>query len=483
MKSRLALILFLLIALAGLEARAAKFNAAATKDLLAAAAEGDEDGILAAIAAGADPNARDAEKNTPLILAAPHSLFGKERKIVEALVAAKAKVDAVNNDGVTALMNAAVAGRDGMVRLLLQNGAKPNATDKEGWTALMYATAGRHWNVVKELIGAEADLEAKDKEGWTALMLALSSGAGSVSEQLLKAGAKMPAQAPNGLSPILLAASGRDLAAVRQVLEAGPVALDARDSEQWTALEVAGYNGDAQIVMELLRAGADPSLKDKDGKTALDRALEQKHDEVAALLGGPWNKPAPKGGTAISIPCAALGGKVDTNFAIDGPALVVTTMFPKPLTWYIGGGNTNRSDSAKKHTYEGSFTPSYYLDVDSNAKTGVKNAMLKEENGSEYAIDYSMYGTSVTLEYLDSKGNPRSKQVYANVLSVDVEKEGQSVDTSELGDQTPQALNESGLLVTRVPLSILNLKPGSQVRLTAKIGSCGEALVTKLKLK
>jgi len=451
-----------------------------TAQLLTAAAGGDEDGILAAVAAGADPNARDADKNTPLILAAPQSLFGKERKIVEALVKAKAQVNAANKEGLTALMAAASAGRDGMVRLLLQNDAKIDARDNDGWTALMYASVSGQSSAAKELIDAKADLNATEKDGWTPLMIALYRGRGGVSERLIKAGAKMPAKGPNELTAILLATYGRDLACVRQVLEAGQP-IDGRDKDGWTALEVAAYDGDGQIVMELLRAGADATSKDKEGRTAVDRAKENDNPEIVALLGGPWDKPKPKGGTTISIPCTPLGGKVDANFAVDGSALVVMTTFPKPLTYYLGGGNTNRAESARKFVYEGSFAPTYYLDTDSNAKTGVKEGMFKEAVGSEYAIDYSQYGTSVTLEYKDSGGKVRSKNVYANVLSVDVEKEGQSVDTSELGDATPRATNATGVVVTRIPLSLLKLSAGKTIRVTSKIGSC-EAVVSKVKL-
>jgi len=81
----------------------------ATEKLMKADEAGDEDDILAALAAGADANARDEDKNTPLILTAPQSLFGKDRKIVEAFVKAKAKVDAANKDGVTAMMSAAAS--------------------------------------------------------------------------------------------------------------------------------------------------------------------------------------------------------------------------------------------------------------------------------------------------------------------------------------------------------------------------------------
>ena len=54
-------------------------NAEATAKLLEAAAAGDEDRILSAIAAGADVNARDDGQATPLILTAPNSLFMKDR--------------------------------------------------------------------------------------------------------------------------------------------------------------------------------------------------------------------------------------------------------------------------------------------------------------------------------------------------------------------------------------------------------------------
>src|SRR4051794_128730 len=126
----------------------------ATQQLLEAAASGDEENILTALAAGGDPNARDEDKATPLILCLTQSLFGKERKIVEAFVKAKAKIDAVDKEGASALIAAAASGRDGMVRLLIENNAKVDLKDNDGWTALMYAASGGHSSVVKELIEA-----------------------------------------------------------------------------------------------------------------------------------------------------------------------------------------------------------------------------------------------------------------------------------------------------------------------------------------
>ena len=479
--TRRVLALTLCFVILGATAAYAQTQAEWTARLLAAAAEGDEDEILAAVAAGADVNARDAEKSTPLMLLSPHMLFGKERRIVEAMVKANVKIDAVNVDGTTALMWAASSGREGMVRLLLENGAKVDASDNDGWTALTYAASAGHWNAVKELIEAKANVNHKTKKGWTPLGMALFNGRGSAAENLIKAGATLPEKGGNGLSTVLLAAYGRDLASVRHVLAAERPLNDVND-EGMTALAVASFYGDGQIVMELLRSGADMSIKDTKGQTALDHAKANEHAEVVAILGGPWDKPKAKGGTNITIPCAALGGKVEANLAVDGQTLVVTTAYPKPLTWYIGGGNTNRASSAKNLVYEGSFTPSYYFDVDSNAKTGVKESFLKHDLGSEYAIDYGQYGTSVNLEYADSNGNARTKSVYANVLDVDVEKEGEMIDTSELGDDAPRPINDRGVLVSRVPLSLMKLTPGKTVRVTSHIGSCGDPVVSKVKL-
>ncbi len=481
MKRFFAFILLIFVALGGASATTKK-NSKETARLIEAVTSGDEDTILSALANGADANAMDADKTPAIVLVAPQSLFGKERKIIEAFVKAKVKIDAVDKEGATALMYAASAGRDGIVRLLLQNEAKVDLRDNDGWTALMYAANSGSNSGIKELLEAGADIAAKNTKGWTPLTIALHRGRGSAAQELMKAGAKLPEKAPNDMTPILLATYGRDLAGVRLVLENGAT-LDGVDSDGWPSLSVAAYNGDGQIVMELLRAGADTSLKDKEGKTALDRAKENERTEIVAILGGPWTPAKPAGGQNISIPCSALGGKVNANFRVDGSTLIITTQYPKPLTWYLGGGNTNRAKSATKLTYEGSFVPTYYFDTDMDAKTGSKDQLIKEAVGSEYDIDYMQYGTSVTLHYQDSEGKDRTKSVYANEIDANVEKEGEMVDLSDIPtDDRPRADNENGVLITKVPLSIMQLTPGKTVRVTPRIGSCGAGVASKVKL-
>jgi ankyrin repeat protein len=56
------------------------------------------------------------------------------------------------------------------------------------------------------------------------------------------------------------------------------------EKEGWTALTIASWNGDKEMVKLLIENGADMSMKNKYGKTALMLALEGEHKEVVELL-------------------------------------------------------------------------------------------------------------------------------------------------------------------------------------------------------
>lgn len=475
---RLAVPVFILSILAGSACPAAaqksrKPNPEATAALMAAAVESEGEEMLQALEQGADPLVKDDDGNNVLMLAVMDDLWSQREKLIDALLKAKVPIEAKNKAGQTALMLAAREGEYENVDLLIARGASINARDDDGWTPLMLAAYNGQTNAVGSLLNAKADFNVKSKDGlWDALILALSEGRGGVAEKLVEAGAKISAAPINGLTPLVHATYGGDLKSVRLVLAAKPD-LTARDSDGWSALEIAAYNGYPQIAMELLRAGIDPALKDKEGKTALDRAIQNENTEIAALLGGTWDKPKP-GGTKIAVPCPALGGDVEASLEVREEDLVVTTSYPKPLTYYLGGGMTNRADSAVKYTYDGSAAPAYHFDVDGNRKTGRKADLLeKGVEGSEYSLEYTEYGTSVTLQYRGPDDETLSKLVFANVLSADLTKMGESLDPEALGDYIPDAGNNNGVLETAVPLSVLGLQKGKKVRVVVEVGSCG----------
>jgi ankyrin repeat protein len=51
-----------------------------------------------------------------------------------------------------------------------------------------------------------------------------------------------------------------------------------------TPLMQAAYKGNVKFVKLFLKYGADPNLKDKQGKTALDMAKKKNHQQVIDLL-------------------------------------------------------------------------------------------------------------------------------------------------------------------------------------------------------
>ena len=85
-----------------------------------AAAAGDADGVLAALNAGADVNARGAYGDAALNLAAENGHEG----VVATLLDAGADVENLGGADKTPIMNAAFAGHVSIVRILLARGAR-----------------------------------------------------------------------------------------------------------------------------------------------------------------------------------------------------------------------------------------------------------------------------------------------------------------------------------------------------------------------
>ncbi len=93
---------------------------------------------------------------------------------VQALADAGVDVDAVNNEGWTALMAAASNNRPEAVKALLAAGADPGIKAKAGWSALVGASGKGDIESVKALIEAGADLDMGDGNKGTPLMHAAS---------------------------------------------------------------------------------------------------------------------------------------------------------------------------------------------------------------------------------------------------------------------------------------------------------------------
>lgn len=264
--------------------------------LLDAAHAGDPAAAARALAAGARPDARDADGNTALHWAA----INGDAKLVRRLLAAGAVVDALNGSKATPLVYA-TANVDA-VRALLDAGAKVNHATAAGTTPLI-AAARRPQSaaVVRLLLARGADWKPAtfgDPTDGTALDFAAVAGDRESVRLLLAAGAR-PA---NVIGP---AAHGR-LDVVDLLLDAG-APVNFADGFAGHALNYAFYSQQPAIARRLVERGADLNLRAPRGEhhtpPILWSAYNQTGDVSAAraLLarGADVNLPSAAGDTAL----------------------------------------------------------------------------------------------------------------------------------------------------------------------------------------
>lgn len=130
-------------------------------------------GVLAMLKGGVDPNIRDSQNNTPLIISASRG----DAPSVRELLAYRADVNAANRGRNTALMYAAGNNHEAVVDILLMPHTMQYATDldmqnSKGQTALFLAAGNGYASVVQKLLNAGASFTLKDKTGLMPLQIA-----------------------------------------------------------------------------------------------------------------------------------------------------------------------------------------------------------------------------------------------------------------------------------------------------------------------
>lgn len=164
-------------------------------------------------------------------------------------------VDSRDGKGRTALLIATYANAVDAARLLIEAGADVNAKDNLKDSPYLYAGAEGRLEILKMTVAAGADLQSVNRYGGTALIPAAHHGHANVVRYLLTTG----------------------------------VPIDHVNYLGWTALLEAVILGDGgptyqEIVRLLVQAGANPSIGDDQGTTALEHARSRNQHEIVGIL-------------------------------------------------------------------------------------------------------------------------------------------------------------------------------------------------------
>ena len=188
-----------------------------------AAQDGDAATIRSLIADGADPEAKDQDGRTPLIVAA----FASQDDAFAALAEGGVDVNAQDPVGYDAVTIAAVADDPELMSLALRLGNRPdNIHTNWNGTALIAASHLGHAEVVRRLIAAGSPLDHVNNLGWTALIEAVVRGDGGPDHQatvraLVQAGADATLTDRVGQTPLMLAMD-RGYVEIASIILAGP---------------------------------------------------------------------------------------------------------------------------------------------------------------------------------------------------------------------------------------------------------------------
>jgi len=170
-------------------------------------------------------------------------------------------------------------------RAFFMGKANVNDTDSQGRTPLHYAAENRDSFLAAFLIAMGAKPEVLDNSQRTPLSISAEKLDAATAGILVGKGADIHQSMSGGNSPARIAVreGGEFLTAILT-----PASLASVDSTGKTILHLAAEAGNASVVNTILKAGANYSAKDKNGKNALDYALERadskNHAETAVQL-------------------------------------------------------------------------------------------------------------------------------------------------------------------------------------------------------
>jgi len=190
------------------------------------------------------------------------------------------------SNGKSALMVACKRGDLALAQRLLDVGADVHQSTQTLGTPFMFAVLGGHHSMAQWLIEQGADMHATGSNGWTALTIAAAKGDVTLLQWLINEGADAQVRDVYRYTPLIRAVDNGFEQAASLLLSLPDTDVHARDEYDNTALHHAVFANNDSMVALLLEYNADPTLRNRDGLSALDIAnsLTIRSDELLHQL-------------------------------------------------------------------------------------------------------------------------------------------------------------------------------------------------------
>ncbi|KAF9910216.1 hypothetical protein EC991_007143 [Linnemannia zychae] len=219
-----------------------------------------------------DPNKiRDKEHKTMLMVAASEN---KHHVLRYLLALPSIDVDLQDDEGETALYQAAAAGSTECVQLLLLANASASLGNEEAITPLIIASYNGFLTICRLLISiGHANVNQQDNTKKSALLLASYAGHVDVMALLIEQGAS----------------------------------LNTLDQYGWSSLMLAAYAGKLEACKLLLAQNADPHIKTANGKNARSLSWDAGHKSIAVYITRYLSREGSTGGGSSPIIASTSG--------------------------------------------------------------------------------------------------------------------------------------------------------------------------------
>jgi ankyrin repeat protein len=175
---------------------------------------------------------------------------------------------------------------------LLQRGFDPNTPSPEGLPGLIIALREPSLKAAQAILASpQTNVEARTAQDESPLMMASLKGHVALARELIARGADVNKP---GWAPLHYAATSGQLEIMELLLE-NYAFIDAESPNGTTPLMMAAMYGSTAAVKLLLDAGADTTMKNKLGLTAIDFAQRANRQDAAELIAAQVRSQRPKG--------------------------------------------------------------------------------------------------------------------------------------------------------------------------------------------